>query len=398
MSMPLTSLALVKASVERWDKLFDLGEDRFRHLNLRWRGRGRGRCADGGGRGQVVQACRMTPNAITPSTNGNGPSDDEGVEEMFADALGLLFSVPLVAITAKPGRIWSHEPTGIQVYIPLTAKDENWTLQADAIWLASIFLAEHLDVIEGGFNHDSVLELGSGSGLLGMFTLYLSISQQRVCPGLAIATRFPEAKVVLSDYPDEGIINTLTQNIKLNNLEERVLALPLDWNAPETLNGRKFATLVAADTLWISQLHLSFCQTLQESMATDANVHIIAGLHTGRPTLQHFLETASRQGLAIIKTIEYHISDGRKRDWVEDRPEETREDATHWLLYIHMKNKRSIYHYPVEYTTYRRIKTVIPAGKAVALALGSHSHSHPPGFLPAAGVLSLATQNSPRVN
>lgn len=265
----------------------------------------------------------MTPTAITPNDDASTLSD-EGIEETFADALALLFSVPQVAVTARPGRVWTHANTGIRVCIPLTAKDENWTLQADAVWLASIFLADHLDLFDAdSFKYESVLELGSGSGLLG----------------LAIATRFPQARVVLSDYPDEGIINTLKQNIRLNNLEERVSALPLDWNAPETLRSRRFQTIIAADTLWNSQLHLPFCRTLRKSMTPDADIHIIAGLHTGRLTLQRFIETANQQGFDVINTMEYHVSNSKKRGWAQERPEETQEDAAHWLLYINMKRK-----------------------------------------------------------
>lgn len=90
------------------------------------------------------------------------------VEETFAESLGLLFDRPQIAVTKAPKEHWLHESTGVVLGIPQVHDAANWRLQADAVWGASIYLAEHLEVcLEGSFEGET-LELGSGAGLLGM--------------------------------------------------------------------------------------------------------------------------------------------------------------------------------------------------------------------------------------
>jgi hypothetical protein len=96
-------------------------------------------------------------------------------EEAFAESTGLLFDHPQIAVTKAPGHLWTHLPTGLVLNIPEINDAANWSLQADAIWTASIFLTEHLDLMEIEDTFEgSILELGSGGGLLGL----LSLTQQ----------------------------------------------------------------------------------------------------------------------------------------------------------------------------------------------------------------------------
>ncbi|KAG8764967.1 hypothetical protein FS842_000039 [Serendipita sp. 407] len=241
--------------------------------------------------------------------------------EFFGESLDLLFDHPQVAITAPAGQQWTHERSGIRLEIPRTKDDSNWALQADAVWLASIYLSERLlEVTEGERFEGKTLELGCGAGLLG----------------LAIATSHPHSRVVLSDYPDEGIIETLQRNVAGNHLGHRVKVAPLDWNDPGALHGERFDTIVAADSLWMSELHSPLCETLKMTMATHAKAHIIAGLHTGRLTIQRFLEAADKSGLTALKVIEYHSVSGEHRDWSPEREGERREVMNRWLVYIRL--------------------------------------------------------------
>lgn len=91
---------------------------------------------------------------------------DYSVEESFAESLGSLFAQPQVAITKAPGQTWTHESTGVVLAIPQVQEAENWSLQADAIWMASIYLADHPEIMQDSFE-GTTLELGSGGGLLG---------------------------------------------------------------------------------------------------------------------------------------------------------------------------------------------------------------------------------------
>lgn len=142
--------------------------------------------------------------------------------------------------------------------------------------------------------------------------------------------------MILSDYPDEGIIQTLRENISRNELTDRVTVLPLDWNDMATLGGKKYDRIIAADTLWNSELHRPFCQTLRTALKHGAITHIIAGMHTGRHNLQRFMDTAESSGLCIERTIEHHISGLETRTWQIERDKETKESMNHWLLYIRL--------------------------------------------------------------
>jgi hypothetical protein len=159
--------------------------------------------------------------------------------------------------------------------------------------------------------------------------------------GLAIAKNYPRSHITLSDYPDEGIISTLVQNVERNKVAGNASVRPLDWNNPSTLQGGTFDIVVAADTLWASELHKPFCQTISTSLKREpqAKAHIVAGLHTGRFALQRFMDTAQSLSLDIIELIEYQYADGQARAWKVEREGETSEDMAQWLVYITLKHR-----------------------------------------------------------
>jgi EEF1A N-terminal glycine/lysine methyltransferase len=152
--------------------------------------------------------------------------------------------------------------------------------------------------------------------------------------GIAIANRYSQASVTLSDYPDNGIISALNENVARNDLASRITVKPLDWNDISGL--KRYDSIVAADTLWNSQLHLPFCQTLKAGLHPIAKAHLLAGLHTGRYTLQHFISVTQSLGFVIHKLMEYHISGRETRGWQVEREGESSDDRVHWLLYIRL--------------------------------------------------------------
>lgn len=136
-------------------------------------------------------------------------------------------------------------------------------------------------------------------------------------------------------------MSTLVQNVERNKLTSRVTVRPLDWNDDSGLQGETFDTIVAADTLWNSELHIPFCKTILRCLRKQpqAKAHVVAGLHTGRYALQNFIETAQRLSLDVLNVIEYRFTDGQERTWGVEREGETREDMTRWLLYITVKHR-----------------------------------------------------------
>jgi nicotinamide N-methyltransferase len=114
-------------------------------------------------------------------------------------------------------------------------------------------------------------------------------------PSIVIAKRYPDVAVTVSDYPDEDLIRTLSQNVADNGVSANCRAVAYGWGSdPAELflpDNKKFDILIAADTLWNSEFHGLFIETLQLTLdkSPHSRVHLFAGLHTGRYTIQSFL-------------------------------------------------------------------------------------------------------------
>lgn len=136
----------------------------------------------------------------------------------------------------------------IRIRTPQTCS-ENWVLQADGVWQAARYLADHLpDDLAG----KRLLELGAAAGLPGIVAAVGGVE-----PGC----------VVLSDYPDPGILKQLEENVSLNRGESRVRVEVRGhcWGteeALEELGGERFDVVMAADILWKEEAHEALCKTL----------------------------------------------------------------------------------------------------------------------------------------
>ena len=181
-------------------------------------------------------------------------------------------------------------PLEITLRTPDT-QSRNWSLQASSIWASSVYLADHIDRLHldeycnrRSPGKVSVLELGAGAGL----------------PGILISKCYDNVLVTSSDYPDELLIQTLSENVE-RNLAHRCRVAPYAWGSDVSVLGMHttgFDIVLAADTLWNSELHAMFIQTLRMTLkrTADARIHLIAGLHTGRYTLQAFLNAIDGSG------------------------------------------------------------------------------------------------------
>ena len=257
-------------------------------------------------------------------------SDDDSLD-VFADSLGVLFGYTPVAVTRKT--TWTHEPSGITLAVPQVAEAKNWTLQADAIWQSSIFVAENLDMFFGddGLDGRHVLELGAGAGMAG----------------ISIARRWNNVRVVITDYPDMGVLRTLQENVARNFDETdwngglaspRVQVRGHAWGSEEGIDKNHYHVVVAIDTLWISETHEALCRSIARALKKeeDCRVYVVAGIHTGRWVLESFLKTVLKYGLCIDYLVEFRIRDGSERGWYAGR-EETIEERGEWLLYIRLR-------------------------------------------------------------
>ncbi|KAG8936075.1 hypothetical protein FRC02_004700 [Tulasnella sp. 418] len=234
--------------------------------------------------------------------------------DTFSTSLQTIFSEVPVSI-ADPTQSFSLK--GVTVSIP-SPQASNWALQADSIWRAALYLAENLPPME----NLNVLELGAGAGL----------------PGLVAANTSSPKTVVLSDYPDPCILDTLVLNTRRNQLDHKVSVIGHEWGDMSTSWPHQFDVIMAADILWISEAHQSLCATITRLLQRHENaiVHIVAGLHTGRWTIQRFLEKAIESDLVISSLIERSTITGAQRRWDVER-EEAEADRRQWLISLTLK-------------------------------------------------------------
>jgi len=217
----------------------------------------------------------------------------------------------------------------------------NWSLHASSIWTSSQYIVDHLDELCLGTYltknaservNDKVclLELGAGAGL----------------PGIVIAKTYPDILVTCSDYPDNQLIETLSQNIVNNRVSGNCRAKAYAWGSDPTelalTNGhhvRGFDVIIAADTLWNPDLHGIFIESLKLNLrqSHNARVHLVAGLHTGRYTLQKFLATISSSGLEVESAVERESIGSAKRpwdlSWAESEDEKDRRRWVVWMIF-----------------------------------------------------------------
>jgi len=234
----------------------------------------------------------------------------------------------------------------------------NWSLHASSIWVSSLFIADHLADLQLDLHIRSlsdanptsprplrVLELGAGAGL----------------PGILIAKTYEVVQVTLSDYPDEILIHTLEENILRNGVPKNCSVVPYAWGSdPSTLlhnpqahltdadptDGEEleFDIIIAVDTLWNSSLHVIFTRTLLTALRRSprSRVHLVAGLHTGRYTLQAFMESLAGFGFDIEdvkeREVREHSANGVCREWDVNRAEsEDERERRRWVVWMVLK-------------------------------------------------------------
>ncbi|KAH8077897.1 putative methyltransferase-domain-containing protein [Cristinia sonorae] len=288
------------------------------------------------------------------------------VADFFADSLQSLYDYTPITL-ASSGSIFTYTPPSLGIsdlstHQPIDAKSipsqhvitlktpetqaNNWSLHASSIWASSIYLADHLidlripDLLASARDHPDygstpplrVLELGAGAGL----------------PSIQIAASYaPEdVQVTVSDYPDPDLIRTLKENVSLNEVTRNCRVVPYAWGTDPTPllspNGEGFDLILAADTLWNSDFHPGLLQTLSNTLrrASHARVQLVAGLHTGRYTLQRFLDLLPKYGLVAEVLEERGVgnNDGERRGWDLGRAEgEDERERRRWVLWITLR-------------------------------------------------------------
>ncbi|KAG6836768.1 hypothetical protein H0H93_003546 [Arthromyces matolae] len=272
---------------------------------------------------------------------------EDDVADIFSASLETLFDHQPITL-ASAGTVYTHQcrnipPKGCAtdkpIQITLTTPDTlatNWSLHASDIWMSSKYVADHLDqlgieVLPADSSCPSrklrILELGASAGL----------------PGISIAKVYDNVSVVVSDYPDELLIRTLSENVARNDVSGSCRAAPYAWGSDPShiiSENEAFDIVLAADTLWNSSLHTVLIQSLQLTLkkSRTARAHLVAGLHTGRYTIQSFLTSVQDAGFDIERAIEKEVKGTEERVWDVNGDNDERV-RRRWVVWIVLKWK-----------------------------------------------------------
>ena len=211
---------------------------------------------------------------------------------------------------------------------------EHWSLHASSIWVSALYVADHIselglptNIKGAGTIPLRLIELGAGAGL----------------PSILIAKSYPHVHVVASDFPDPLLIHTLRENVACNDASTNCSVVPHAWGTdPSALLLPGGADIVlAADTLWNPEIHAALLRTTCGVLARTqtARAHFVAGLHTGRYTLDSFFRAADEAGLALVEATEREVQgEGRRREWdVRRADSEDERERRRWVVWSVLK-------------------------------------------------------------
>ncbi|KAF8967593.1 hypothetical protein BDZ97DRAFT_1755711 [Flammula alnicola] len=232
-------------------------------------------------------------------------------------------------------RFLADSPITIFLRTPDTAA-ANWALHASSIWVSSIYVSDHLaDLhledhikLKPPGTPVRVLELGASAGL----------------PSILIAKLHPNTvNVTVTDYPDEALIKTLSENVDRNDVAEGCGALPFAWGTDPSpilhAGDEKFDLVIAADTLWNPDSHGIFIDALKSTLkkSLTSRIHLVVGLHTGRYTIGSFLKHALGSGFDLESIREKEVGGSSERIWDVTRENEDDKERRRWVIWIQLK-------------------------------------------------------------
>ncbi|KZT41738.1 hypothetical protein SISSUDRAFT_1042562 [Sistotremastrum suecicum HHB10207 ss-3] len=248
-------------------------------------------------------------------------------EDVLSDSLYTLYDYVPVA-RSSAGATFTYTTPDDQATLTLATPDphhSNWNLHASSIWVAALWIADHIAELLGDFDvscHKNVIELGSGAGL----------------PGILVAHKFRNWSITLTDYPDPNILKSLEESIQTNQVSANARVVGYDWNLPRHGD---FDLILAADTIWNSSLHDAFISAIRNNLNHDSDrsscAFIVAGFHTGRWTVAKFLERLSASPGFSVDVVEREAQGTGRRPWCVERDNEDEESRRKWVVLITVK-------------------------------------------------------------
>ncbi|PWN35912.1 uncharacterized protein FA14DRAFT_121019 [Meira miltonrushii] len=277
-----------------------------------------------------------------------GDAERDDTINFFESSIESLFGHHQSA-TGEAGQLCTLQLDDEAIKYRIPASNTN-KLFAHYQWDAGLFLGRLIHK-NTDIRQTTVLELGAGTGI----------------PGL-ISAKHGASSVLITDYPDEGILTALNENIQFSSVQKNAKALGLDWADKVTTTKvlqeypDKFERILCADVLWLSSSHQPLLNTILSMLArtSTAKCIVVSGFHTGRRALSKFFAMAcSKSGLQsqYLRTskdshgrsivFEFNVVTNKARPWsgrqpfAQDDGDEEEQDnmddfteRTKWLLYV----------------------------------------------------------------
>jgi len=175
------------------------------------------------------------------------------------------------------------------------------TLLADHLFSPGLFLAERIERGLLPIHNKNVVELGAGCAL----------------PSLLMSTlAAPPTTIVVTDYPDPGILGNLVRNVERNQHLVSpgctVHCCGYEWGtdvAPlmsyEGVVGRGYDLVVLSDLLHFHTSHAVLVSSMDALLARspDARVHVAAGNYTKPDVCDSFLRLSVQAGFAFDELL-----------------------------------------------------------------------------------------------
>jgi EEF1A N-terminal glycine/lysine methyltransferase len=254
-------------------------------------------------------------------------------EEILSSSLGSLYDYAPIAHSHQGGLFtYTHsfqDTHSTSLTITVSTPDtqtEHWSLHASSIWVSALYVADHISELNLPEKETvRLIEFGAGAGL----------------PSILIAKAYPHIRVVASDFPDPLLIRTLNENVTRNDVSRNCVVVPHAWGTADTTSLLPPADVVlAADTLWNPELHAALLHTICAVLARTrtARAHIVAGLHSGRYTLESFFRAARGAGLVLVEVVEREVQGDGRREWDVRRAEsEDERERRRWVIWSVLK-------------------------------------------------------------
>lgn len=311
-----------------------------------------------------VSAISLKPSQsdiVLPPEDENAHEHDDPEDVLF-DSLQTLYDYQPVAFTSA-GASYTYtypkatpaNPIKITLQTPDT-DSANWSLHASSVWIASIQLASGVDFLRIDHHLRQIRPVNEAKRWDKRRLRILELGASAGLPSILITKLYPDVSIVVTDYPDPQIIRTLTRNIQHNGAGPNCCAAPYGWGTDPghlfSLNSSDgpqsgFDIVIAADTLWNPDTHSIFVDTLQRTLRKDpdSRVHLVAGLHTGRFTIDSFLRRSVEAGFFILEVVEREVIAGgigentgaQTRAWDVTRSEYEEEKGRRgWVIWVEL--------------------------------------------------------------